>query len=194
MRTAEVEPGTVLGSLHAARRDLPQFGEAASYGRSGGTTGHLSITLTRPASGVGKTWLIHASKSDIPLDLLSLTLKQRFPSDWRFDCAIADASLSCANSACAYVKVGVAALKSGKGVIRWFGCGEKDSIRKRKPRSEWRYSTSRLGGSSLSRPMWLRPAFRPCKPTRTLALVAQARRTRIGRDRGNSMPWGDVSR
>ena len=28
-----------------------------------------------------------------PLDLPSLTLKQGFPCDWRFDCAIADVSL-----------------------------------------------------------------------------------------------------
>ena len=84
MRTAEIEPRTILGSLHAevtiaARRDLPQFGEAASYSRSSGSARRLSITLTRPASGVGKTWVIHVSKSDIPLDLPSLTLKQRFP-------------------------------------------------------------------------------------------------------------------
>jgi hypothetical protein len=60
MRTAEIEPRTILGSQHAevtidARRDLPQFGEAASYSR-----------LTRPASGVDKIWVIHVSNSDIP--------------------------------------------------------------------------------------------------------------------------------
>ena len=84
MRTAEIEPRTILGSLQAegiitARRDLPQFGEAASYSRSSGSAHRLSITLTRPASGGGKTWVIHVSKSDIPLDLPSLTLKKRFP-------------------------------------------------------------------------------------------------------------------
>ena len=130
MRTAEIEPRTILGSPHAevtiaARRDLPQFGEAASYSRSSGSA--------RPASGVSKTWVIHVSKSDIPLDLPSLTLKQGFPCDWRFDCAIADVSLSCANSACAYVRAVVAALKSGKGVIRWFGCGEQTAKEENAP-------------------------------------------------------------
>jgi hypothetical protein len=92
MRTAGIEPRTILGSLHAARRDLPQFSEAASCSRSSGSARRLSITLTRPAGGAGKIWVIHVSKSDIPLDLLSLTLKQRFPCDWRIDCAIADVS------------------------------------------------------------------------------------------------------
>jgi len=49
----------------------------------------------------------------------------------RFDCAFTDVSPSCANSACAYVKAGVVALNSGKGVTRWFGCGEQGSIKKR---------------------------------------------------------------
>jgi hypothetical protein len=66
MRTAEIEPRTILGALHAevtiaARRDLPQFCEGGSY-----SARRLSITLTQPASGGGKTWVIHVSKSDIP--------------------------------------------------------------------------------------------------------------------------------
>ncbi len=70
MRTAEIEPRTTLGALRTegiiTRRDLPQFGEAASYSRSGGGAHRRSITLTRPASGGAKTWVIHVSKSDIP--------------------------------------------------------------------------------------------------------------------------------
>jgi hypothetical protein len=93
-----------VGSLHAeltiaAHRDPPQFAEAASYSRSSENARCLSIVLARPASAVGKTRLIHVSKSDIPLDRPSQTLKQRFPCAWRFDCAIADVSLSCANLA-----------------------------------------------------------------------------------------------
>jgi hypothetical protein len=157
MRTAEIEPRTILGSLRAevtiaAHRDLPQFREAASYSRSSGSARRLSITLTRPASGVGKTWVIHVPKSDIPLDLRSLTLKQRFPCDRGSTAPIADVSLSLCEFCLAYVKAGVAALKSGKGVIRWFDCGEQDSIRRECPRSEWRYSTSRLDGIVLRSP------------------------------------------
>jgi hypothetical protein len=84
MRTAEIEPRTIRGSLHAevtidARPDLPQFGEAASHSRPSGRARLRNITLTRSAGGVDKIWVIHVSKSDIPLDLPSLTLKQRFP-------------------------------------------------------------------------------------------------------------------
>jgi len=71
METTEIEPRTILGSQHAevtitARRGLPRLSEAGSYSRSSESARLLSITLTRPASGVGKTWIIHVSKSDIP--------------------------------------------------------------------------------------------------------------------------------
>jgi hypothetical protein len=70
MRTTEIGRRKILGSLRAegiiTRRDLPQFGEAASYRRSSGGAHRLSITSTRPASGGGKTWVIHVSESDIP--------------------------------------------------------------------------------------------------------------------------------
>ena len=99
MRTAEIEPTTILGSLHpevtiAERRHLPQFSAAASYSRSSGSARRLNITLTRPASGGGKTWVMHVSKSDIRLDLPSLTFNKVSRDFWRFGCAIADVSLS----------------------------------------------------------------------------------------------------